>query len=152
MNQFIFTNVRCTKDIELKTTSTGKSVCNLVVAVDRGKDRDGKDLGAWFPKIEAWGSTAENLAKYIGKGNRINVEGRIESRTEEIGGKKITTNCLIGERFEYIDFKDSKAAATAPSATSAAPAPAPSAPAPAPAAAPEAPAEEYATNAGEDVW
>lgn len=68
---------RTTKDIELRRTQSGKSVVSFTLAVNRR----GRDAGADFISLVAWEKTAETLAKYVRKGDRIGVEGSISTRS-----------------------------------------------------------------------
>ena len=70
---------RTTTDIDLRTTTSGKSVTSFALAVDRPGATDKTD----FIPIVAWGKTAEFLQKYIGKGRKIIVEGFLSSRKYE---------------------------------------------------------------------
>ena len=67
---------RLTKDPELKTTQSGKSVVTFSLAVDGFKDTD-------FIDCVAWNATAENLAKFKKKGEQIALTGRITTRSYE---------------------------------------------------------------------
>ena len=60
MNQVIISG-RITKDIECRYTPSGMAVAKFNLALDRGKDKDGKDRGADFPTVTVFGRTAENL-------------------------------------------------------------------------------------------
>ena len=44
--------------------------------------------------------------KFSAKGLRVNVSGRIETRSYESEGKKVYTTDLIAERIEFVDFKE----------------------------------------------
>lgn len=63
---------RLTRDLELKTTKSGKSVCEFSLAVEAGKDQTD------FIDCIAFDTLAENLATYQQKGNRIAVQGSIK--------------------------------------------------------------------------
>lgn len=70
---------RLTRDPELRNTTTGKSVVNFSIAVNkRVKTQDGRD--ADFFNIVAWNQTAEFVANYLTKGRLVAVDGRLESR------------------------------------------------------------------------
>ena len=51
---------RVTKDIELKVTPTGKSVCSFSLAVNRKFVQDG-ERQADFINCQLWGKSAETL-------------------------------------------------------------------------------------------
>lgn len=71
---------RLTRDPELRTTTTGKSVVEFSIAVNKKfKPTDGGPDADFF-RCKAWGSTAEFVSNYLGKGRLISVDGRIETR------------------------------------------------------------------------
>ena len=67
---------RVVRDFSLKQTQSGVSVATMCVAVDKRNRQDGAD----FFDVVAWRGTAENCAKYLGKGSEVAVNGRMESR------------------------------------------------------------------------
>ena len=73
---------RITKDVELKTTPSGKSVCSFTVANDRNVKNasGGFDKETIFVECQAWAFTAENLVKSVHKGSSVLVEGRLNCR------------------------------------------------------------------------
>ena len=81
INQVILMG-RLTRDPELRTTTTGKSVVNFSLAVDKG----GQDAGADFFEIVAWEKLAELVAQYLSKGRRCLVQGRLSQRQWEQDG------------------------------------------------------------------
>lgn len=93
---------RTTKDIELKQTQSGKSVCSFSVAVDRRYDRDKTD----FLNVVAWDKTAEFVNKYFHKGDQIGIDGRVETRSyEDKNGNKRTAVEIIAESVFFIGGK-----------------------------------------------
>ena len=60
-----------TKDPELRSTPSGKSVCTFTVAVHRRKKVDGQQSDTDFFRVTTWDGTAENCAKYATKGKKI---------------------------------------------------------------------------------
>ncbi len=71
---------RLTKDPELRFTQNGKEVLSFSLAVDRTyKGNDGK-TEVDFIRCQAWGKTAENIAKFLSKGSRVAVVGSIQVR------------------------------------------------------------------------
>lgn len=71
---------RLTRDPELRTTSTGKSVCSFSIAVTkRIKPTDGSPDADFF-NIVAWGNQADYVTNYLTKGRLVAVEGRLQSR------------------------------------------------------------------------
>jgi single-strand DNA-binding protein len=71
---------RLTRDPELRTTTTGKSVCDFSIAVGkRIKPTDGSPDADFF-RVNAWGQTAEYVSNYLHKGRLVAVDGRLQSR------------------------------------------------------------------------
>ncbi len=104
---------RLGKNVDLRTTQTGKSVASLRVAVPRIVTKEAKAQGVqdtdWFDVI-AWGKTAEFAAKYLGKGRQILVGGRLQTRSYEKDGQKFTRTEIVAETIEFADSKPQQAA------------------------------------------
>lgn len=106
MNQVIITG-RLVRDIELKYTNSQMALARFTLALDRGKDKEGKDKGADFPSCVAFGRTAENMERFSGKGLRVAVIGHIQTGSyDDKDGKKVYTTDVIADRVEIIDFKE----------------------------------------------
>ena len=104
MNKVIITG-RIANNLELRATSTGKSICEFRLATNRPVNRDGERV-ADFINCRVWNKTAENLVKYQTKGNLIAVFGRMQVDTYEDkeGNKKYNTYVLV-EDLEYLERK-----------------------------------------------
>ena len=98
---------RVTKDIELKVTPTGKSVCSFSLAVNRKFVQDG-ERQADFINCQLWGKSAETLEKYVKKGMMIGVEGRIQTRkyTNQQGQTVYVTE-VVADSFSFLEKKQS---------------------------------------------
>lgn len=64
------------KDIELKMTNNGKSVCSFSLAVKRPFAKDTTD----FFTIVCWEKQAEMVSKHCHKGDRIGITGTLTTR------------------------------------------------------------------------
>lgn len=96
---------RTTKDIELRQTTSGKSVCNFTLAVNRDfKNADG-EYDTDFITCVAYGSSAETISKWVHKGNKFCVVGRIQVRTYEKQGLTMYATEIIVESFEFLEPK-----------------------------------------------
>jgi len=72
---------RLTRDPELRTTATGKSVTNFSIAVDkRVKPKDDGEPHADFFNCLAWEKTADFVTNYTHKGDLICVDGYVQQR------------------------------------------------------------------------
>jgi single-strand DNA-binding protein len=71
---------RLTRDPELRTTTTGKSVCDFSIAVSKKiKPQDGSPDADFF-RVSCWEKTAEYVSNYLTKGRLVAVDGRLTSR------------------------------------------------------------------------
>ena len=82
------------RDPELRYTPQGTAVCHFSVATnERRRDKAGEqqDITTWF-RVNAWGRQAENVSKYLTKGRRVYVEGRlhVEDWTDRDGKARYT--------------------------------------------------------------
>jgi single-strand DNA-binding protein len=94
---------RLTRDPELRTTTTGKSVVEFSIAVNkRIKPPDGPD--ADFFRIKAWGQSAEYVSNYLTKGRLVAVEGRLETRkyTTQDGQNREVTE-IVADNVQGLD-------------------------------------------------
>ena len=65
-------------DPELRSTKSGTAVVQLRLATDRySKSADGQSETDWH-SVVVWGKTAEAVARYVGKGDRVHVTGRLQ--------------------------------------------------------------------------
>src|SRR5205085_10518572 len=70
---------RLTKDPELRFTNSGMATTTLRLAVPRRK-RNGEDQPPVYVDVVTFGAQAEAVAKYVTKGRRVAVTGRLEYR------------------------------------------------------------------------
>ena len=84
---------RLTKDIELKTTTTGKDVTTFGIA----SQRNGKDAIADFINCVAWNQSARYISQYARKGTLVYVDGTLQSRVYEDrqNNKKFALEVLV---------------------------------------------------------
>jgi single-strand DNA-binding protein len=91
-----------TKDPELKTTGSGVSVCTFAVAVRRPFSKDETD----FIPVVTWRELAENCAKFLSKGRKVGVSGRIQTRNYETSsGERRYVTEIIADEVEFITPK-----------------------------------------------
>ena len=83
------------REPEFRTTSNGIPVCTLNVATsDNYKDKSGewKEATEWH-RVVLWNRLAETADKYLKKGSRVYLEGKLKTRSYEdkTGAKRYTT-------------------------------------------------------------
>lgn len=126
MNRVVLVG-RLARDPELRTTPSGVSVCNFTVACDRRYTQNG-ERQADFISCIAWRQSGEFVSRYFAKGNRIALEGSIQTRSwdDQNGNKRYATEVVV----DHVEFAQSKGeGGFAPQGMpSAAPVAAPSAP------------------------
>ena len=69
------------RDPELRYTAQGKAIAKFTIAVSRkwtGKDGGEAKEEVAFVECDAFGTTAENISKYMKKGSAMLVEGRLK--------------------------------------------------------------------------
>ena len=104
MNKAILTG-RIATNLELKQTTTGKSICEFRVATNRPANRDGEKV-ADFINCRVWNKQAENLVKYQTKGNLIAVIGRMQvDAYQDKDGKNKYYNYLQVEEVEFLESR-----------------------------------------------
>lgn len=98
---------RTTKDPDIRYTQSEQpmTIARFNLAVDRRFKKDGEQ-SADFISCVAFGKTAEFIEKYVFKGTKIAVEGRIQtgSYTNNDGNKVYTTDVVV----EQVEFAGSK--------------------------------------------
>jgi single-strand DNA-binding protein len=96
------------RDVELKSTTTGKSVANFSIAVDNGFGENKKEP-FWF-NVVAWGELANNAANTLGKGSKVTIYGRLTSRkyTNKTGAE-VTVTEVVANAFEVRKTYNSEA-------------------------------------------
>ena len=101
---------RLTKDPELRYSQNGTPSCFTSVAVNRPISKEKRQEAeangqptADFIGIKAFGKTAEMLANYFSKGNRIAIEGRITTGSYDKNGQTIYTTDVVVSRVHFIE-------------------------------------------------
>lgn len=92
---------RLVKDPEIRDTSNGIAVTSFTLAIDRPyKNKDGSRETDFIPCV-AWRQTAEHIAKYYYKGNRILVEGTIQPRSweDKNGERRYITEVIVEQSY-----------------------------------------------------
>lgn len=97
---------RLTADPELRTTTSGKSVCSFTIAVDSSFARAGEERTADFINIVAWENQANFVTRYFRKGSMIAIQGRIQTRRyEDKTGAKRTAFEIVAREVSFCGSK-----------------------------------------------
>lgn len=95
-----------TRDVELKSTPSGASVANFSIASNR-KYKAGdetKEEVSYFDCV-VWGKLAELCEKYVKKGDKVGIEGRLQQRRWEADGKKASKVEIVVENVQFLSNK-----------------------------------------------
>lgn len=92
---------RLTGDPELKTTQSGVSVTSFSVAVDRAYRSKDQERQTDFINCVAWRNTAEFISRYFRKGQRIALQGSLQSRkyTANDGSQRTVYEVVVDNAF-----------------------------------------------------
>lgn len=98
---------RLTKDPQLRYTSgSNTAVASFTIAIDR-PSRQGEQKQADFPRIIVFGRQAESCEKYLEKGMRVGVSGRIQTGSyQNQKGDTVYTTDVVANRVEFLEWKD----------------------------------------------
>jgi len=99
------------QDPEIRYTQSQKAVATLSVATSESwKDDSGKqqEKTEWH-RVIVWDKQAENAVKYLKKGSKVAVEGKLQTRSwdDKDGVKRYTTE-IVANMYGGIHFLDSK--------------------------------------------
>ena len=122
------------KDPELRYTQSGKAVAKFSLATSE-RGRDGNDRTEWH-NIVFWDKLAELCGRLVVKGNKVYVEGRLQTREwqDKTGNRRWTTE-IVAREMVFLETSGRSGGRPAPAGDDWAGA-APSAPAPAAASGP----------------
>jgi single-strand DNA-binding protein len=99
-------------DPEIRHTPSGASVANFNLATSRSWTREGrKEEKTDWHRIVAWDKLAEICQQYLKKGNKVYIEGRIETRSwdDASSGQKRYMTEIIADQMIMLDSAPSGA-------------------------------------------
>ena len=97
---------RLTNDPTIRTTNSGKSVAQFILAVDRPFQNEQGKREADFIPVVVWGKSADLIGNSCKKGHRLLVEGRLQIRNFDAkDGTKHWVTEVIASSFEFIEKK-----------------------------------------------
>ena len=94
---------RLTRDPVIKASQSGMTIARFTLAVNR-LNKKGQNPEADFINCVAFGKTAEAIGNYVYKGQRLLVEGRIQTGhyTDKSGETRYTTEIAVN-RSEFVE-------------------------------------------------
>ena len=99
----VFLSGNLTRDPEVRYTQQGKAYARMGIAVNRRyKEKESVD----FFNLVAWEKTAEFCGRYLTKGSRVLVEGRIQTSSyENKEGVKVNSVEIWVDNIEFASSK-----------------------------------------------
>ena len=106
MNRVLLTG-RLTRDPELRSLASGKAVTTFNVATNEyaggGKEK------AEFHTVVTWDKLAQVCGQYLGKGQQVAIEGRIQTRTwDDDAGKRHWRTEIVANHVEMLSGRKKK--------------------------------------------
>lgn len=89
-----------TKDVEKVSDNLAK----FTIAIPEDYEKDGERPVQFFTII-CWNKLAENCAKYLTKGSKVLVEGKLQNRTYEQDGTKKYITEILAKSIEFLVTK-----------------------------------------------
>lgn len=105
------------KDPEVRLSRAGDSFATFTLATSysyKTQAGDPTEQTEWF-RIVMWRKLAEQAEKYIKKGRKLYIEGRVQTRSyddQATGVKKYVTE-VVADRMEFLDSRNDEAGAPA---------------------------------------
>lgn len=96
---------RLTKDPEISyIPQSNMAVAKFNLAVDRPV-KQGQEKKADFPRVTVFGRQAENCERFLSKGSKAGIEGRIQTGSyRDKNGQTVYTTDVIASRVEFLEF------------------------------------------------
>lgn len=91
-------------DPELRVVSGGRVVLNMRLATDRnfpGRDGVWRSDTTWH-RVAIWGRRAEGLYTFLQKGDRVYVEGSLQTRSYEKNGEKRYATTVVARNIIFV--------------------------------------------------
>lgn len=99
---------RLTKDPELRYSSSNIPMVYFTVAVNRTFADQSGQRQADFISCVAFRKQAENMARFLGRGSLIGVEGRIQTRNYQgKDGNTVYVTEVVADRIQFLESKSS---------------------------------------------
>jgi len=94
-------------DPDVRRTSAGRTVAHLSLATYRVYVRDGEEQRRtdWH-RLTFWSGAAETVERFVRRGSRIYVEGRLEYGSYDRDGVSIPTADVIVQEFVMLDSRN----------------------------------------------
>ena len=97
---------RLTKDTELRYTKSNIPCCQFSIAVSRNYKNEQGDYETDYFNIICWHRQAETCAEYLKKGDRVGIEGKLQSRNyEDKEGNKRVAIEVVADNIDFLQTR-----------------------------------------------
>ncbi len=99
-------------DPEMRYTPTGRPVTSFSVATSRNwvtSEGEQREATEWF-RVVAWGNLAEICNRYLRKGSRVYVEGRLQTRSWDNQGQRHYCTEVVANEMVLLDSREPRLA------------------------------------------
>lgn len=99
-------------DPEMRYTPTGRPVTSFSVATSRNwvtSEGEQREATEWF-RVVAWGNLAEICNRYLRKGSRVYVEGRLQTRSWDNQGQRHYRTEVVANEMVLLDSREPRLA------------------------------------------
>jgi single-strand DNA-binding protein len=108
---------RLTRDPELRALPSGNSVCGLRVACStsrRDAEGDYQEKPNFFD-VSVFGGAAESVSRYMRKGSRVAIDGRLEWREWETADQqRRQAVSIVADTVQFLDSPDGRSTISQP--------------------------------------
>ena len=103
------------RDPELKHLPSGQGICQFSIATSESyTDKGGqKQEKTEWHRIVVWEKLAEVCARFLGKGSKVYVEGKLQTREYEKDGQKHYQTEIVAREVKFLSEKKAGAPAAA---------------------------------------
>lgn len=96
-----------TKDPACREAGESK-VCNFSIAINEYHYTNGsKSQSTFYIDVECWNKQAENCNKFLSKGNKVAIEGKLKTNSWEKNGQKFSKFICVADRVHFLVSEDS---------------------------------------------
>lgn len=91
-----------TRDPEVRYTNDHMAIASFSIAINRPPKKDGTEGGADFPRVTVFGKQAENCERFLHRGSKVGIVGKIQTGSYEKDGQKVYTTDIVADRVEFL--------------------------------------------------
>ena len=91
-----------TRDPEVRYTNDHMAIASFSIAINRPPKKDGTEGGADFPRVTVFGKQAENCERFLHRGSKVGIIGKIQTGSYEKDGQRVYTTDIVADRVEFL--------------------------------------------------